>query len=130
MYQPYKDIIYLYDRAYTLEEKEFLLLLEHEWLHRVYWKEFTKEQREAWEKISRLDPEVQEELKKKRKRWYNPIYWMVRYISPKETNESEDFAETGEDICKNPYKVYNDYRDTKREAFKGLMSLHGYSFNF
>jgi len=122
MFHPYKKHIILYDRAYRLPLDRFKLLLEHEWSHKVYWTEFTKREIQAWEQISRLDDIVKDRIKN---RWTN-VYWVNKYISPGETIESEDFAETYEDIIKNPNSIYNDYRDIKRMAVRKLMAIHWY----
>jgi hypothetical protein len=120
MYHPYKKYIILYERAYSLSESDFNALLEHEWSHKVYWDEFTTQEVRTWEAISRFDTRTLNEVKKK----WTDIYWINKYISPNETNESEDFAETIEDIFKNPKNVYNDYRDIKRKSAVKLMQRH------
>ena len=125
-FNPYTNVISIYPRAFRKTREEFGILLMHEWSHKVYWKEFTREEVRAWEAMSRQEERVLSGMKNKKSIWNNIRYWTNKYISPGETNESEDFAETIEDICRNPHNIYNDFRDTKRYAAKKLMERHGY----
>lgn len=122
MFNPFNNTIVLYDRAYRVDPERFQSLLQHEWSHKVYWTEFTAEEVKTWEAISRLDDRALTQVKTK---WINS-YWINKYISPWETNESEDFAETWQDIIKNPDIIYGDYRDIKRMAVRKLMARHDY----
>lgn len=122
-YSQTKDKMYLFDRAYTHKTPfEFFQLLEHEWSHRVYRKEFSVAEVQAWERVSRWEEMAQ--IKKK----YSLTYTWNMYISPWETKESEDFAETFEDIVRNPDIEYWDYRDIKRKVVKWLMARHSYDY--
>lgn len=112
--------IYIYDVALELSDEEFAILVWHEWSHKVYWSDMTKEEVKAWESLSRLDDNIEKAIKDK----FTKPYWVNKYISPWETNESEDFAETYEDILRNPDAVYRDIRDIKRTWVKTLLARH------
>ena len=123
-YNPYKKAIYITPRGRAKSQTDFNLLLEHEWSHHIYWSKLEIDKVEFWEKISRKE-EFEEN-----KKCFNKYLWKYlsnKYISPWETNESEDFAETWEDIIRDPNAKYDDYRDIKRDVVKWLMKK--YIFN-
>lgn len=118
-YSPTSDSIILYPRAFELDDEKWRLLIEHEFSHKIYWKEFSKADILLWEQISRLDSE----LIKKNSAFKN---FINKYISEWETNESEDFAETYEDIVRKRDMVYGDYRDIKRRTVIELLNKYWY----
>lgn len=100
-------------------KEDFEVLIEHEWSHKIYWADMSKNDVELWERVS------QYEWAKTWLQKYMPWkYLFNKYISPWETNESEDFAETWEDTIRNPDIVYNDYRDFKRMVVKKLIEKY------
>lgn len=120
MYHPWKKHIILYERANWLSKEKFNLLLEHEWAHYIYWEKMSKVDVAMWEWVSQLDAKTKSWLAE-----YMPwAYFINKYISPWETNESEDFAEVWEDVCRNKEIVYWDNRDFDRLVVKKLINKY------
>lgn len=101
-------------------KNDFEILMEHEWSHHIYWSVMSRDDVKLWEWVSRMNGKTQNWINK-----YIPgNYWINKYISPGETNESEDFAEVWEDICRNPNTVYGDNRDFDRMVVKKLIEKY------
>ncbi len=118
--------IYITPKGRWRWEKDYKALLFHEWTHHIYWSKFSRSDVLVWEQVSRQDENILSFIKK-----HTPlVYWKNKYLSPGETNESEDFAETLEAFYKNPKKKYNDYRDVKIYAALSLMEKYGYDIRW
>lgn len=126
--EPYKNILWYYGTTTKAiyitpsghKKEDFEILMEHEWSHHIYWSEMSKKDVKLWEEVSGYSNYLQKWLSK-----YMPgKYWYNKYISPGETNASEDFAETWEDIKRYPNKEYGDIRDFKRRVVQRLISKY------
>jgi hypothetical protein len=110
--------IYITPAGRAKEDLE--ILMEHEWSHKIYWADMSVADVKLWEWVSKMDWKTQSWINK-----YMPWnYWINKYISPWETNESEDFAETWEDICRNPNAVYGDNRDFDRMVVQKIINKY------
>jgi len=127
-YNPFRWYISIYPRALTKSPRDYYILLCHEFSHKVYWADFSYKDVLLWESVSRQDPKILNHIKK-----YLPAtYWVNKYISPGETNESEDFAETWEDYMKNGKILKEDsvrgwYTRIKQNACIYLMQKYWYT---